>query len=316
MRLHGGMAKSQWTFRPSVWGAPEDEEERTRRNDRGGVCFDVETPESGDRVAFLELDWMKEPDRLGATVEFTLRSWAEGDKHAFPAWVAHGRLAPRPGGVVMTQLAVTPDAPWFEGRSLSEESDYTLHVGGPPPENWMPEGGGITSGLLRKLPLGIVFAGMQALIHGSDASPDMKWFLAHIAQDYPDWRKAIEETSGDPNPEVGQGKARSGRPKTPDEFLRQVALAYLELSGTRGAHALLGKRFDKSENAIKEAIRMARREGWLAPGQAGRRGAYPGPLLLAERSIPAEAIPEGAIPGVDRSFTEEEAEQQPQPREH
>ncbi|MFM9593377.1 hypothetical protein ACKI1O_28815 [Streptomyces scabiei] len=284
------MAKSQWKFRPSVWGAPDSEEERARRNDRGGVCFDVLAPESDDYVAGLELDWMKEPDRLGATVEFTLRSWAEdGDMHAFPAWVAHGRLAPRPGGVVITQLAVTPDAPWFEGGSLQEESDYVRHAGDEPPDNWMPDGGGITSGLLRKLPLGIVFAGVQSLIHGADSSPDLDWFLAHVAQDYPDWRKAIQETAGGPEPEFGQRKSRSGRPKTPDEFLRQVAIAYLELSGTRGAHALLSKRFNKSENAIKEAIRGARREGWLAPGQAGRRGAFPGPKLLAERAVENES---------------------------
>ncbi|MEU6279471.1 hypothetical protein [Streptomyces sp. NPDC047028] len=283
------MAKSQWTFRPSVWGAPESEKERADRNDRGGVLFEVRTPESDEHVAMLSLDWMKQPDRLGATVEFSLHSWAEdGDIHAFPSWMASGRLAPRPGGVAITQLAVTPDAPWFQGASLEEEKDYALNFGDPPPKNWMPEGGGITSGLLRKLPLGIVYAGVQALAHGADTSPDLEWFLAHIAQDYPDWRKAIEETAGGSHRGTQQEKARSGRPKTPDEFLREVALAYLELSGTRGAHALLGKRFDKSENAIKEAIRVARREGWLAPGQAGRRGAYPGPRLLAERATESD----------------------------
>lgn len=289
MRLHGLMTKSQWEFRPSVWGAPENEEERARRNDRGGICFDVTNPGSEERVAFLELDWMKEPDRLGATVEFNLRAWAEPDDlHAFPAWVANGRLAPRPGGVVITQLAVTPDAPWFDGGTLEEEADYALVAGDPAPDNWMPEGGGITSGLLRKLPLGMVFAGVQSLVHGWESSPDMGWFLAHIAEDFPDFRKAIEETAGSPPPESTQGKPRSGRPKTPDEFLRQVALAYLDLSGTRGAHALLSKRFDKSQSAIKEAIRAARREGWLAPGQAGRRGAFPGPKLLAERASESE----------------------------
>jgi hypothetical protein len=306
VRLHGGMAKSQWRFEPIIWGAPETDEDRKTRNDRGGIGFDVLSAESGEYITSLELNWLAEPDKLGATMEFVLVSWADNNMHTFPAWIASGRLIPRPGGVVMSQLSINPEAPGMPGV-VGDESDYE-GPGKPPPKNWVPDGG-ITSGLLRKLPLGIVFAGVQALMQEQPDSPELKELLDDIASTMPDFNAAIEETAGADSSKRRKG----GRPGMPDEYLREVALAYLELSGQRGAHALLSKRFNRSPDAIKESIRAARRAGWLAPGQAGRRGAYPGPRLLAE--IPMEPIREGATPGVDRSFTDEEMEQQPGPRE-
>jgi hypothetical protein len=307
------MAKSQWRFEPIIWGAPKTDEDRKTRNDRGGIGFHVLSAESGEYIASLELNWLAEPDRLGAAVEFILQGWADNNMHTRPSWVAHGRLVPRPGGVIISQLAVNPDAPWLPGASLPEENDYG-GLEGPAPESWIPEGGGITSGLLRKLPLGIVFAGVQALTQGQPDSPELKELLDDIASNLPDFNTAIKETAGEETGDADSDKRRKGgRPGMPDEYLREVALAYLELSGQRGAHSLLSKRFNRSTDAIKESIRAARRAGWLAPGQAGRRGAYPGPRLLAE--IPMEPIREGATPGVDRSFTDQEMEQQPRPRE-
>ncbi|MFD5370788.1 hypothetical protein [Streptomyces sp. NPDC127103] len=284
------MANSQWRFEPVVWGAPKTDKDRKRRNDRGGICFDVLSADGDAFVAALELAWLAEPDPVGATVEFTLRGWAAKDMHAFPDWVAHGRLVPQPGGVAISQLSVAPDAPWFPGASLQKESDYAWNPGDPPPKQWMVDGG-VTSGLLRKVPLGIVFAGVQELSQGGGDSPDMAQFLAHIAADYPDFSDAIKQSGGgSPEGESGS-KKKGGRPGLPGEHLRELALAYLELAGQKGVHALLSKRFNKSTDSIKESIRAARRAGWLAPGQAGRRGAYPGPLLLEEREASGSPPP-------------------------
>ncbi|MBP5915896.1 hypothetical protein ACH3XX_42260 [Streptomyces scabiei] len=278
------MAKSQWRFEPVVWGAPRTDEDRKNRHDRGGIGFDVVDADTGEFAASFDIAWLAEPDRLGATIEFTLHGWAEGDRQAFPSWVVHGRLIPRPGGVVISQISINPDAPWLPGASIEEEDQYSK-PGDPPIENWMPEGGGITSGLLRKLPLGIVFAGVQALTQGANDSEEMRAFLQDISSDYPDFGRAIEETrKGASEEQLRAKRGKGGRPSAPDEYLREVAIAYLQLSGQRGVHALLSKRFNRSPDAIKEAIRAARRAGWLAPGQAGRRGAYPGPLLLAENA--------------------------------
>lgn len=286
VRLHRGMATSQWRFEPIVWGSPSEHLDERVRRDRGGICFDVWSVADGKCVAGLALDWLMEPDHLGATIEFTLNAFAN-DRHAFPAWVASGRLVPQPGGVVMSQLSIGADAPGVPGASLLTAEDYKLNPGDPVPDKWIPDGG-ITSGLLRKIPLGIVFAGLQAL-QGADDSPEMVDFLQHISVDYPDMSRAIAESGLPPGePAETQSAKRGGRPGLPDEHLREVALAYLEMGGQRGVHALLSKRFNKTPDAMKELIRSARRAGWLAPGQAGRRGAYPGPRLLEERvSSPA-----------------------------
>lgn len=277
VRLHGGMAKSQWRFEPVIWGAPETDEDKERRDDRGGIGFSVFDEETGEEVAGLTLDWLAEPDSLGATVSFALTHFANG-KFEMPAWIASGRLIARPGGAVISQLALTPDAVGFP-EGLEKPEDYEMD-GAIPPE-WVPSGG-ITSGLLRKIPLGMVFAGLQALRETTD-SAKMREFLQHIATTYPDFRKAIAESNDLPSNQTSAGPKKGGRPGLPDEHLRQVALAYLDMSGQRGVHALLSERFNKSPEAIKDLIRAARKAGWLAPGQAGRRGAYPGPRLLQEQ---------------------------------
>lgn len=307
MRLHEGMATRQWKFDPVVWGAPRSDLDPHVRRDRGGICFDVLSADSGALEAALELAWLTEPDSLGATIEFTLQEFAT-ERNVFPAWVANGRLIARPGGAVISQLSIGPDAPGVPGAALLSAQDYAETPDGPPPDKWIPDGG-ITSGLLRKIPLGMVFAGLQALL-GEDDSPEMKDFLGHISADYPDFGQAINETTGLASRESAGQSKRGGRPGLPDEYLRAVALAYLELAGQRGVHALLGKKFNKSPDATKDLIRAARKAGWLAPGQAGRRGAYPGPLLLAERSSASES---GSAPNPEPSPTANEADSPSRP---
>lgn len=302
VRLHEGMATNQWRFEPVIWGgpsAPDAEKEEARA---GGICFEVFASDTGEEVAGLVLDWLSEPDPLGATMAFSL-VYFNAPKNAFPLWVASGRLVPQPGGAIISQLAITPDAPGFP-MGLETAEDYK-DKDGKIPDNWVPDGG-ITSGLLRKVPLGIVFAGVQALL-GADDSKEMAEFLASISVDYPDFRMAIQETGGEPAEDAP--RKRGGRPGIPDEHLREVALAYLELAGQRGVHALLSKKFNKGPDAIKDLIRAARRAGWLAPGQAGRRGAYPGPRMLEEKGgwagisqVPQnEGEPPGKDPGGGRT---------------
>jgi hypothetical protein len=82
-----------------------------------------------------------------------------------------------------------------------------------------------------------------------------------------------------------QSAPRPGRPKLADDLLRQVALAYLaEVRAGRGVLRRLAERFERPETTIRDWVRIARREGWLGPAtKSGRRGADPGPRLLAER---------------------------------
>lgn len=81
-----------------------------------------------------------------------------------------------------------------------------------------------------------------------------------------------------------QPRPRPGRPKLPDNLLRDVAVAYLaETRAGRGVLRRLGEQFKRPETTMRDWVRIARREGWLGPAsKSGRRGGGPGHRLLAE----------------------------------
>lgn len=71
-----------------------------------------------------------------------------------------------------------------------------------------------------------------------------------------------------------------------DEFLREIAMAFIEETGPGRDKAALQRmavRYDRPHGTVRSWIARARREGWLASGTQGRVGADPGPRLLAER---------------------------------
>lgn len=82
---------------------------------------------------------------------------------------------------------------------------------------------------------------------------------------------------------------KGGRPRLSDEHLRAVALAYLEeLNRGRGLLKRIGERFEVSEGTVRGWVHLARKAGFLAPAQQGKRGSGPGPRLAEEISAPAE----------------------------
>ncbi len=84
----------------------------------------------------------------------------------------------------------------------------------------------------------------------------------------------------------GAHRKSPGRPRLPDDLLRDVAVAYLaELQNGRGVLRRLGERFERPESTMRDWVRAARREGFLTtPGKAGSRGALPGPRLQIDES--------------------------------
>jgi hypothetical protein len=167
-------------------------------------------------------------------------------------WHARWVLAEQDGGLVVRSLAIEPTT-----RST-------------PPA-------GITSSLLRALsPSRIAGAAAHTALQGfpgQDPWPTsltVKWARREVAD------HQLQE----------QSAPRPGRPKLADDLLREVALAYLaEVQVGRGVLRRLGERFKRPETTIRDWVRIARREGWLGPAtKSGRRGADPGPRLLAERA--------------------------------
>lgn len=75
---------------------------------------------------------------------------------------------------------------------------------------------------------------------------------------------------------------RVGRPPLPDEHIATVAQAYLdELPRGRGVLRRLGERFDRTPEAMRDQVRIARDREFLSPApKSGRKGATAGPRLI------------------------------------
>jgi hypothetical protein len=215
--------------------------------------------------------------RQQAGSAFAAKSVADYRRRAKQAEEAYGV---RPDEEVSTDavMAALQEGGDWRARWVLAEQNGGLVVRGlslePTTQSTPPSG--ITSSLLRSLsPSRIAAEAAHAALEdfpGQDvwwASLRVKWAKEEVVE---------HRLQDQPGP-------RPGRPKLSDDLLRDVAIAYLEeMRAGRGVLRRLGERFERPETTIRDWVRIARREGWLGPAaKSGRRGADPGPRLLAER---------------------------------
>ncbi|MBF6474691.1 MULTISPECIES: hypothetical protein [Nocardia] len=136
----------------------------------------------------------------------------------------------------------------------------------------------ITSDVLRRIPLGDIIARVEQDL------PDESWRTKGIpvmmgstltVDDLTaEQRRALENTTT-------IAMRRRGRPGLDDDLLIEVSEAYIaEAQRGKGALRRLAQTFDRPEPTIRDWIAAARRRGFLAPAEPGRRGvAAPGPNL-------------------------------------
>lgn len=158
------------------------------------------------------------------------------------------------------------------------EADPSNYV--KPPDNFI----GITGAVLRKVPVGRILAWAHEVL------ADEEWRQRGLIAIGPEGYRRV------PPEEVGAGtvkalermspdataptEVRRGRPRLPDDLLRQVAAAYLqEARGGRGLTRRLAARFERPEETIRHWVYLARQRGFLTPARAGQRGAGAGPRL-------------------------------------
>jgi hypothetical protein len=143
-----------------------------------------------------------------------------------------------------------------------------------------PEPQLITSDVLRRIPLGRIIAmAQQSLAQEEWRTEGLRVLMG------PD-RGPDELTQNEISAlETGiraANQTKRGRPPLPETTLIDVANAYLEEAAAGvGLLKRLSQRFDRPEPTIRDWIAAARREGYLTPAIAGKRGAGPGPRLQA-----------------------------------
>lgn len=153
-------------------------------------------------------------------------------------WLAKGDVSRNQQGLVISRLEVTP---------------------GPNTP------GGVTGGMLQKVPVGHVLRHVRAELGPASGPPT-------TFEDTPLVRRVRE---GD-------------RVSIDDELLREVAHRYWVYTGPgqpAGAIKRLAQDFQRPEETIRTWVARARREGWLGPSVKGRAGAEPGPKLREEFEI-------------------------------
>jgi hypothetical protein len=137
---------------------------------------------------------------------------------------------------------------------------------------------GITSALLRRIPIGWIVARSQEALVANDWETEGVHFVPGPT------------LAGDDLPEDVRDKLRSvnrlaslpkkGRPPLSDALLEQVSHAYLyEAARGAGMTSRLAAHFARPEPTIRDWVATARRRGFLSPAVRGRRGASPGPRL-------------------------------------
>lgn len=142
-------------------------------------------------------------------------------------------------------------------------------------EQTTPEGG-VTSNLLRELKPPKAAADLVRALD-EDGITDRGVFLTSVARVLIDiGREEVTASSLKPR-EV----RRTGRPPHSDEHIASVAVAYLdEFRRGRGVLRRLGARFDRTPEAMRDQVRIARARGFLTRTKQGRGGGGPGPRLI------------------------------------
>lgn len=141
----------------------------------------------------------------------------------------------------------------------------------------------ITSGLLRRIPVGQILAKAQQRLAQDDWREDGITLIGLdgrsdlVPADLGEQQVRAMESAA-----TAAVPARRGRPPLPDELLVDVARAYLrESTNGHGLIRRLAAEFDRPEPTISDWVAAARERGYLSPATPGRRGASPGPRLAA-----------------------------------
>jgi hypothetical protein len=137
---------------------------------------------------------------------------------------------------------------------------------------------GISSTLLRRIPLGrIVAAAQQTLAARSWETEGVQLLPGGLLAGHdipPETRALLERTNHH------AASRRRGRPPLADDLLEQVARAYLEEAPAgAGLTRRLAGRFGRPEPTVRDWVAAARDRGYLSAARPGRRGAAPGPRL-------------------------------------
>jgi len=174
----------------------------------------------------------------------------------------------------------------FEGRFVIDE--LRIEVRPPYVESWEPgealcstkpavPGGGITAEVLRRIPVGRIRDSVRREVLARPGLDELGARLGFAPSDEEvvKHRDAADSVTGKVVPR--------GRPPIADDKYREIAEAALQLqaSGVPSVRRALALKFDYSEAAIRDRVRGARRQGWLAPASPGQTRAVPGQRLLA-----------------------------------
>ncbi|WP_202919518.1 hypothetical protein [Saccharothrix deserti] len=161
----------------------------------------------------------------------------------------------------------------FVDREEWEEFQRDKHNG-----DVQPRRIGITSDVLRRIPIGEIIARSQ------NALADRSWEDEGIrslpgptldVDEFPETTRQALETAN-----TLAERPQRGRPPLDDELLERLAHAYLrEAVHGRGLTRRLAAQFNRPEPTIKDWVKAARQRGYLSAAQPGQRGAGPGPRL-------------------------------------
>jgi hypothetical protein len=205
-------------------------------------------------VAYFTLSWADPETHQRFYFELEVDEPPEdGQRRGDPRWVLSGELERSRGAFVISRITIEP---WKRSSSTDDPAV--------PP-------GGVTSAVLRGLRLGWVHSALAYMATGRVANRFYRLEEFLRADEVPGTRAALA-LLGERRPQ------RIGRPRRSPEELREFAELFL---ATRGDHAAVSKELDgMPRETVRSWARAARTEGWLAPGQQGRKVPMPGPRLL------------------------------------
>lgn len=218
---------------------------------------------------------------------------AQGDVVRDPgsAALVIGHLSVRPAldeivqarGARAAFVAAQPAQPPAEPLTADEEAERAAMMrmteASSEAEEWevidVPKAaGGVTAAVLRDVPVGWVHLALAAVPTVRSSDPLMALREALQPPGEPWFGHAVADGADVP-------RRRPGRPPLADEHLRLVAELVLQEGGAPGVHRRVGKKLGLQPSTVRDHVAAARSAGWLALTSPGRRGATPGPRMLA-----------------------------------
>jgi hypothetical protein len=243
------------------------------------------TPGTDAPGPYLQL-FIKERSRgPGYACDFLYRS------HGMPCWV-YGVLVNEGRGLVVNELEFWRPDDWgyrdgpggrFIGKEEWERRDRETAADDADQQDDEPNDepgpyAGITTSLLRKIPLGKIVARAQ------EELADLSWedegiIMIPGGTVGPEELSAQSLTALEAVSQLSAGRTR-GRPRLDDALMADVARAYLrQAPAGPGLIRRLAQHFDRPEPTIRDWVAAARTRGFLSSAVPGRRGAAPGPRL-------------------------------------